>query len=121
MLLFTYTMFKYHPPVYMMVIWLVALAPLEWLSYNMVSAYIYADGLAYKRVTGIKVVKWDMIKSISLWEGAPILIVTLHGRSLLSRYKFLADPKPSLRVVFENPSDADPIEIVRLRNKLHGL
>jgi hypothetical protein len=101
-------------------LWLIALGGWEWFAYNIVEASLDVHGLTYRRCVGSKHVRWDMIGAARLWANAGAVVIRLEERSLLRRYKFLLDSRPGMEAVVREPTINDPIEIVRLRQKLAG-
>ena len=123
MLVFTFEMFTpTFPSTFSKGSWFIALICWEWFAYNIVRASLDANGFNYYRFGKAKHVSWDRIHSASLRRGAfgviIALVIRIEGRPLVSRYKFLLDSKPGIEVMVRDPVTNDPIEIVRLRQKL---
>ncbi|MGC2164208.1 MAG: PH domain-containing protein, partial [Silvibacterium sp.] len=90
------TFTKAFPPPADKIAWLIALVAWEWFSYNIVRAFVDADGITYYRWFGTRHVRWDMIRSVLPWKAAGGVVLLTNRSFLLSRYLFLLDSRPGI-------------------------
>lgn len=120
--IFTVAIFtRTFPTLTMKILWLVALTVWEWFSYNIVEASINNHGLTYYRWFSARHISWNLINSVLLWKTAGGAVIVIEGRFLLRRYLFLLDSKPGIESIDRKAAPDDPIEIIRMRQKLKGL